>query len=77
MSCPVKAKGLTAKQCLVKILSENRFLTLHEIQREMIVKFGVFSSETSISARWRELGDVQKECRVRKGSHAWEYRLVA
>ncbi|MBM7070897.1 hypothetical protein JQC92_02425 [Shewanella sp. 202IG2-18] len=65
----------TAKQCLVEILTGNRFLALHEIRAECISRFDSHHSEAALSARWREIHSPFKEKRRRKNSQAFEYRI--
>ena len=71
----MKNQKLTVKAAMIQVLSEGKFLTLHEIRQRLVTDYGIFSSETSISASWREIQDFNKQQRVRAKSHAHEYRL--
>jgi hypothetical protein len=70
-------QSLTQKERLLRVLSGDRFLTLYEIQQQCFDQFGVYDSETALSARWRELPNSVKQKRRREKCTAWEYRLVA
>ncbi len=73
----MRRKRLTVKQSMTIVLSEGKFLTLHEIRQRLLVAYQVIASECSISARWCEINGCHKQSRVRAKARAWEYRVVA
>ena len=75
-------KKLTTLQAVLKILQSGRYLTCWEIQAKVTEMTGRYSSDSSISARIRDLrkhgyGKHQIDCRVIviHGVSRWEYRF--
>lgn len=72
----------SAVSLVADILSVSGWLAAYEVRDQIIRSHGILFSESGITARIRDLrkphhGAHEVQCRKRKGSTAWEYRLGA
>ena len=73
----VRAKKLTLLDKVKAVLSTDKWLASWQVQQAVAERFGTFASDSSITARLRELRQVgvQVESRRVKGKSFSEYRL--